>query len=988
VHPAIIKKHILAVLISLAGFICVLVLPGLPVGQASTNQRTGRHENSAAGMNGYQKDLLTKLYAEFLAGQPFSEEEQSILQQFGAGEAISSLEADLVISRAMYDLYVLGKSLTKEQEDLLGRYIQSVARRDHDIADLKTQLLNMRIAAAAAAPPRDTPLAPPPNDLCSGAEIIPAAGPFPYLTAVTSDITDATTTGDPPVPSCQPSVSRSIWYTFTPTTTGDYVVSSCVDGPTATTVDDTVMAIYTSTGGCAGPFTQLPTAGTTDGCDDDSCLTESFQAVIETRLNAGTQYFIVVSQFGTAPPAAGHTAVQLRVTQTGVSPVNDVCAGAIPLALNVPVNATTVGALSDYSLTGTTCFTGVANNVSVAAGRDVVYSFTAPTAGNYSFKVTNFTDTSDLVLYVSTSCPTPGTLSCNNSSGPVIAAANRNSVGTSEEVQCLPLATGQQVFVFVDENSTSDGSSFRLEVNLCPRETEPNDTPAQANPFSFGIEGSINPVGDADFYSLGTPAAGSRIFALVDGVAANSTDFDLRVTTTTDTLEYDDSDADIPFGTVSPNISGTPTNGSPTFLRVNHFSTNPVPPSDPPPTPRAAEPYRLYAVVQPPIATATAETEPNNTIGTANSATNNYFSGTLSQPTPSSDEDFFAFTANAGEIVFLSLDCDPLRDNTPINGALALLDSAGVPLISVNDVGFISSTTPSAGTLTGTTPNSPSEGLIFRISVSGTYYAKVFIGTAFSEAAGAGDYLLSIAKSPVSSGSDTIGLFRPSDNRFFLRNSNTFGGPDIITPFGAPGDVPLVGDWDGDGIATIGLFRPSTSTFFLRNSNALGQPDRIISFGDGPGGDIPIVGDWDGNGTWTIGVYRPSTSTFILRNSNTFGQPDIIVSFGAPGDMPVVGDWDGNGTMTIGLFRPSGNLFILRNSNTFGQPDIIVSFGAPGDMPIVGDWDGNGTMTIGLFRPSGNLFILRNSNTFGQPDIIVSFGAPGDKPIVGNWDGM
>lgn len=237
-------------------------------------------------------------------------------------------------------------------------------------------------------------------------------------------------------------------------------------------------------------------------------------------------------------------------------------------------------------------------------------------------------------------------------------------------------------------------------------------------------------------------------------------------------------------------------------------------------------------------------------------------------------------------------------------------------------------------------------------------------------------------------GNDTIGLFRPAGNFFFLRNSNTLGVPDVTASFGAPGDLPIVGDWDGNGTVTMGLYRPSTSTFFLRNSNTPGVPDVTVSFGNGPGGDMPIAGDWNGDGTWTIGVYRPSTSTFFLRNSNTSGFPDIIVPHGAPGDTPIVGDWDGNGTMTIGLFRSAGNFFFLRNSNTAGFPDIIVSFGASGDLPIAGDWDGNGTMTIGLFRPGGNFFFLRNSNTSGFPDVIVTYGAPGDKPIVGNWDGM
>jgi hypothetical protein len=981
----------LTLLVTVAGVICFLVLPGFPVSRAATAARGARQDVSRSGLDRSRQSALEKLYANFRAGGQFSEEEGALLRKFSEGVQLSELEADVLISRALNDYYVAGNELTKEQEDLLGRYEQFVARRDHDIADRKSQSLNKRIAAAAAAPPRNTPLAPPANDLCSGAEIIPAAGPFPYLTAVTADITDATVTGDPPGPSCQTGLSRSIWYTFTPATTADYTISSCTGAPTATTVDDTVMAIYTTTGGCGGALTELPTGGTTDGCDDDSCSGESFQAVIETRLNAGTQYFVVIWEFGAAPPIAGHTAVQLRVTRV-LGSANDICATAAPLSLDTPVNGTTVAAGADYSLSGTTCFTGIGNSSSTAAGRDVVYSFTAPAAGNYSFRVTNFNTLSNVILYVSTSCPPPGILTCNSLGGPVIAAANRDSPGSvnsSEEVKCLSLTTGQQVFVFVDENSVTDGSSFTIEVNSCTQETEPNDTPAQADPIVLGIEGSINPAGDADFYTLGTPAAGSRVFAMVDGIAANAKgDFDLRVTTATDTLEYDDSNNDAPFRVLAPNVAGTPTTGTQTFLRVNHFSANPVPPIAPPPTPEAAEPYRLYAIVQPPINTATVEAEPNNTIAQANAAANNYFSGNLGGPAPSIDEDVFAFTAQAGTLIFLSLDCDPLRDNTPMNGALELLDGAGATLLSVNDGGSTSSTTASPGTLVATTPASPSEALVFRITVTGTYYARVSIGTTSPSSTGAGDYLLSIGNAmPASSGNDTIGLFRPAGNLFFLRNSNTTGFPDVTVAFGAPGDLPIVGDWDGDGTTTIGLYRPSTSTFFLRNSNTAGFPDVIVSFGDGPGGDLPIVGDWDGDGDWTIGVYRPSTSTFYLRNTNTVGFPDLSIPFGAPGDMPIVGDWDGDGTTTIGLFRPSGNFFFLRNSNSVGFPDATVPFGAAGDLPLVGDWDGNGTTTIGLFRSSGNLFFLRNSNTVGFPDITVSFGAAGDKPLSGNWDG-
>src|SRR5262245_21450778 len=106
----------------------------------------------------------------------------------------------------------------------------------------------------------------PSNDNCSGAEVISPNGPFPYLTSI-RDLTSATTNGDTePLCASLSDLSRSLWYRFTPAASGPYIISSCPDAPTATTVDDTVMAIFTSANGCAGPMVQIA-----DGCADDTC---------------------------------------------------------------------------------------------------------------------------------------------------------------------------------------------------------------------------------------------------------------------------------------------------------------------------------------------------------------------------------------------------------------------------------------------------------------------------------------------------------------------------------------------------------------------------------------------------------------------------------------------------------------------------------------------------------------------------------------------
>lgn len=555
----------------------------------------------------------------------------------------------------------------------------------------------------------------PPNDQCAGAAILPAAGPFPYLTPLIADLSSATTLGDPPPPTCQPDVSRSVWYAFTPAVSGAYSFSLCADAPTGTTLDDTVLALYSSTGSCAG-LAEMP-----GGCADDTCALELGQSSISgATLTAGSTYYVVAWKFDLPPPLAGNTALQMRVTQT-LGPANDTCAGAMTLSLDTPLAGTTAAASDNYELSGGACFAGVGQTAASAAGSDVVYRFTAPAAGAYSFRANGIDPTKNVVLYVASACP----------AGPFpaivagcLGAANRNTGNPSEEVACLPLATGQTVQVFVDEIAASTGTAFSIEVSRCTTEAEPNNTPASSGPLVCGLEGSIAPTGDADFFSLGAPAAGSRVFAVVDAAAANNTDLDLRVTTAADTLEYDDANNDFLFGSLSANVAGTPLTGAAAFLDVAHFSVN-----------QQAEPYRLYAFIEPPTG-ALAEIEPNDSTASAMTGAALYFSGVLSS---TSDVDHYAFTATAGDLIQLGLDLDPTRNNTPMNGALALLDASGATLVAVNDSGGVSNTTTGAGSLVAKTPNSPAEGLVWRARISGIHYARV------SYASGTvGDYLLAV----------------------------------------------------------------------------------------------------------------------------------------------------------------------------------------------------------------------------------------------------
>lgn len=193
------------------------------------------------------------------------------------------------------------------------------------------------------------PVAPPPNDRCEQAEVIPGGGPFPALSAVAGDVSGAGADGDPAPPACQANVSRSLWYRFAPGASGRYEISTCADGPTATTLDDTVLAIYRSDGGSCADL--VPLAG---GCDDDGCAREARQSTVSgVELEAGATYFVLVHTFGASRPAPGSTSAQLRVARTLPPPANDTCSGAeaIPSAAELPY-LTSVSENRDATSTG------------------------------------------------------------------------------------------------------------------------------------------------------------------------------------------------------------------------------------------------------------------------------------------------------------------------------------------------------------------------------------------------------------------------------------------------------------------------------------------------------------------------------------------------------------------------------------------------------------------------------------------------------------
>jgi hypothetical protein len=189
--------------------------------------------------------------------------------------------------------------------------------------------------------------------------------------------------------------------------------------------------------------------------------------------------------------------------------------------------------------------------------------------------------------------------------------------------------------------------------------------------------------------------------------------------------------------------------------------------------------------------------------------------------------------------------------------------------------------------------------------------------------------------------------------------------------FGDPGDVPFMGDWNGDGTATPGLYRQSDGFVYIRNSNTQGIADTEFYFGNP--GDLPLVGDFDGDGRDSVSIWRSSEATVYVINElgdagQGLGAAEYDFMFGNPGDQPFVGDFDGDGIDTVGLYRTSTGFVYFTNVNQTGVADSSFFYGDAGDRILAGDWDGDGNDTVAVFRPSTRRVYVNLENTGGAAD--------------------
>ncbi len=208
------------------------------------------------------------------------------------------------------------------------------------------------------------------------------------------------------------------------------------------------------------------------------------------------------------------------------------------------------------------------------------------------------------------------------------------------------------------------------------------------------------------------------------------------------------------------------------------------------------------------------------------------------------------------------------------------------------------------------------------------------------------------------------------------------GGSWLLNWATGSGWVPLVGDFNGDGMDDIVVWHPANGDWQVAVSdgtkfNPLGG-SWLLNWATGSGW-IPLVGDFDGDGKDDIVVWHPENGDWQVAVSDAtkftpVGGSWLLNWATGPGWIPLVGDFDGDGKDDIVVWHPEngdwqvavsdGTKFIpVGGSWLFNWPQ------GSGWIPFVGDFNGDGKDDIVVWHPergdwqvalsAGNRFVTR-----------------------------
>jgi hypothetical protein len=204
------------------------------------------------------------------------------------------------------------------------------------------------------------------------------------------------------------------------------------------------------------------------------------------------------------------------------------------------------------------------------------------------------------------------------------------------------------------------------------------------------------------------------------------------------------------------------------------------------------------------------------------------------------------------------------------------------------------------------------------------------------------------------------------------------GSAEAAIAFGRSGDIPFLGNLDGDSRDDLCVYR--NGRFLCDTAHDGGTAETEIAFG--VPGDIPLLGDMNGDGRDDACVRRGRRFACDTRHNGGFAEVQVV--FGRVTDIPLLGDVDGDGDDDPCLFR--GDRFLCDTAHDGRGPEVGLFFGQPGDVPLLGDMDGDGRDDTCVFRTGR--FLCDTAHDGGAAEVEILFGEAGNLPLLGNLNGF
>ncbi len=215
-----------------------------------------------------------------------------------------------------------------------------------------------------------------------------------------------------------------------------------------------------------------------------------------------------------------------------------------------------------------------------------------------------------------------------------------------------------------------------------------------------------------------------------------------------------------------------------------------------------------------------------------------------------------------------------------------------------------------------------------------------------------------------------IGVFKDGAWNWRLSTDNTAR----TEGFGMAGDVPVVGDWDGDGRDGLGVVRQGTWLLLFTDVKKAPKVSKgvdvtfdkqantaIVTMPFGLVTDVPIVGDWNGDGTDTPGVIRGGVDWILSEGINRIRKTATLTVPMQAGQVPLVGS-QGTGIDHCPTASSVAEAKALKWARRVDAPARLT-----GSTAKAGYAEIQATVQDGLRYAITNDHTLRLANQWGQP---------------------